>query len=113
AAAGIRLRYEALDVDPSAFNEVVAALRRDEAAGNVTVPFKERMRDACDALTPLAERVGAVNTFWCEPDGRLMGHNTDVGGFEAAVQALLGTLPRDVTVGVLGAGGAAAGVLAA
>jgi len=113
AAAGIRLRYEAVDVDPSRFDDVVAALRRDEAAGNVTVPFKERMRDACDAVTPLAERVGAVNTFWVDEDGRLTGHNTDVGGFEAAVRTLLGTIPGDISVGILGAGGAAAGVLAA
>jgi shikimate dehydrogenase len=54
--------------------------------------------------------VGAVNTFWVE-DGQLVGDNTDVGGFDFAVRQLRETLPTRVTV--LGAGGAAAAVLAA
>jgi len=113
AAAKIPLRYEAMDVDPAAFEDVVRALRAQRAAGNVTIPFKERMRDACDALTPLARRVGAVNTFWIEDDDCLVGDNTDVGGFDAAVLGLLDERPRDLVIGVLGAGGAAAAVLAA
>jgi shikimate dehydrogenase len=114
-AAGIRGTYEALDIEPDAFEETLAGLRRPHVGGNVTVPFKERMRDACDELSPLARRVGAVNTWWVEPDGRLVGDNTDVPGFDAAVRELLATdaPPRDLSVGVLGAGGVAAAVLAA
>jgi shikimate dehydrogenase len=77
------------------------------------VPFKERVHDVCDVLTPLAARVGAVNTFWVAADGALVGDNTDVGGFDHAVQSLLTVTPRDLAIGVLGAGGAAAAVLAA
>lgn len=112
-AAGIPVRYDALDVEPSAFDTTVAQLIQERAAGNVTVPHKARMRDACDVVTPLAERVGAVNCWWVDDAGRLVGDNTDVGGFDAAVTELLGQRPRDLTVGVLGAGGAAAGVLGA
>jgi shikimate dehydrogenase len=112
-AAGMPLRYEAVDVDPTTFEDVVASLKAQNAAGNVTIPFKERMHDACDVLTPLAQRVGAVNVFWIDEDGRLVGDNSDVGGFDAAVATLLGARPRDTTVGLLGAGGAAAAVLAA
>jgi shikimate dehydrogenase len=112
-AAGIPLRYEAVDVEPTAFEDVVATLKGQNAAGNVTIPFKERMHDACDVLSPLAQRVGAVNVFWIDEDGRLVGDNSDVGGFDAAVATLLGACPRDITVGLLGAGGAAAAVLAA
>lgn len=112
-AAGIAARYEALDVEPTAFDTTLARLMAERAAGNVTIPHKERMREACDALTPLAERVGAVNTWWVDRGDRLHGDNTDVGGFRAAVGELLGEEPRDLTVGVLGAGGAAAAVLAA
>jgi shikimate dehydrogenase len=112
-AAGIPLRYETIDVEPVAFADAVSMLRRDRAFGNVTVPHKERMHDACDTLTPLARRVGAVNTFLFADDDRLLGDNTDVGGFDFAVRALLGGEPRDLTVGIVGAGGAAAAVLAA
>ena len=45
AALGISARYEALDVPPHAFDDTVAALKRKRAAGNVTVPHKERMRE--------------------------------------------------------------------
>jgi shikimate dehydrogenase len=112
-SAGIDVRYEAVDVEGAELERTIARLRQEHVWGNVTVPYKERMRDACDVLTPLAERVGAVNTFWLADDGRLTGHNTDVGGFTAAVESLLGELPRNATIGLLGAGGSAAGVLAA
>jgi shikimate dehydrogenase len=112
-AAGIAVDYTALDVEPSSLERVVAELKRERVAGNVTVPFKERVHDVCDVLTSLARRVAAVNTFWVADDGTLVGDNTDVGGFEHAVRGLLGDRPRDMTIGVLGAGGAAAAVLTA
>lgn len=113
AAAGIDLRYETMDVAPEELGGALSLLAAERAAGNVTIPHKQRVREACASVTPLAERVGATNVFWTGDDGRLTGDNTDVGGFDAAVRALLGDAPRDITVGVLGAGGAAAAVLAA
>jgi shikimate dehydrogenase len=113
AAAGIPLRYEALDVEPRSLEAMLRVLRGERAAGNVTIPHKERVHDACDVLTPLARRVGAVNVFWMDDEDRLMGDNTDVGGFDATARQLLDRAPTGITVGVLGAGGAAAAVLAA
>lgn len=110
--AGIALRYEALDVPASALDDTLDELSRQRGAGNVTIPYKERVFARCDRRTALAERVGAVNTFWFE-HGELTGDNTDVGGFLVAAERLLGTVPTGMTVGVLGAGGAAAAVLAA
>jgi shikimate dehydrogenase len=112
-SAGIDCHYDALDVEPSAFETTIELLRAERAAGNVTVPHKERMFAACEAMSPLARHVGAVNTFWFDEDGRLTGDNTDVGGFAASVHRLLGQTPHDISIGVLGAGGAAAAVLAA
>ena len=113
AAARIDARYEAMDLSPERLDDALAALVADRAAGNVTVPYKERVRDACNVVTALAARIGAVNCWWVDRRGRLVGDNTDVGGFDAAVGALLGERPRDLSVGVLGAGGAAAAVLGA
>jgi shikimate dehydrogenase len=112
-AAGFPIRYEAVDVAGVDFERTVDTLRSENTWGNVTVPYKARMRAACDVVTPLADRVGAVNTFWIDDYGRLNGDNTDVSGFTTAVETLLGAPPRDLTIGLLGAGGAAAGVLAA
>jgi shikimate dehydrogenase len=113
ASAHLALRYEVFDVDPSAFDGMLERLRLLRAAGNVTVPYKERMFRACDELTPLAQRVGAVNTFWFDDDARLIGENTDVGGFSTAAIEFIGKVPSGLSIGVLGAGGAAAAVLAA
>lgn len=111
-AAGLPLQYEALDVAPTELPAMVGLLADARAAGNVTVPHKEAVYAWCQRRTPLAERVGAVNTFWTE-DGGLVGDNTDVGGFDAAVERLLGRRPSGLTVALLGAGGAAAAVCAA
>ncbi len=111
-SAAIPLTYEAIDVEPSRLAHFAGLLRDANAAGNVTVPHKEAFAGLCAARSPVADRVGAVNTFWME-DGALVGDNTDVGGFDAAVRRHFG-LPHDHgVVTVLGAGGSAAAVLAA
>jgi shikimate dehydrogenase len=112
-SAGIPLTYEAIDVAPSALDGTLRALVRQRAAGNVTVPHKEAVARLCDRLEPLAERTGAVNVFWTDAAGALVGDNTDVGGFDAAVRLLLGREPVELRVALVGAGGSAAAVLAA
>ena len=111
-AAGIPLRYEALDVAPDELPAVLAELARHHASGNVTIPHKEAVAALCARRSPLADRCGAVNTFWHE-EGVLVGDNTDVGGVDAIAQALLGEARSSARVALLGAGGSAAAVLAA
>jgi shikimate dehydrogenase len=111
-AAGIELRYEAIDVAPAHVQQTLAALREEGAAGNITIPYKEEVALACESLSPLAKRTGAVNTFWID-DGILCGDNTDAAGFEQAALVLVGRIPTRAKLAVLGAGGGAAGVLAA
>lgn len=111
-AAGIPLVYEALDVTRGELRPALRHLKAANGAGNVTIPHKVAVHDLCDSLTDLAARAGAVNTFWFESN-KLHGDNTDVGGFDAAARALLGGETADARVVVLGAGGAAAAVLAA
>ncbi len=110
--AGIDLTYEALDVAPLELPAMLSRLASENAAGNVTIPHKGAAFAACARRTHVAERAGAVNTFWHE-HGRLVGDNTDVAGFSTAVAQLLGAEPQELVVGLLGAGGAAAAVLAA
>jgi shikimate dehydrogenase len=111
-SAGIPLTYEALDVTPARLPTVAGRLRDAGAAGNVTVPHKETFAALCGSHSPVAGRVGAVNTFWTE-NGALVGDNTDVGGFDAAVRRHFGLMHEHGLVVVLGAGGSAAAVLAA
>jgi shikimate dehydrogenase len=60
----------------------------------------------------LARVVGAVNCWWVDAEGALVGDNTDVGGFTAAARELLPAL-HGTRVAVLGAGGSARAVVAA
>lgn len=110
--AGLPVTYRALDVSPSSLDDALHALVAGGAAGNVTAPHKEAVAARCRRLETLAAETGAVNTFWVE-DGGLVGDNTDVGGFDAAVRALDASLPNGARVAVVGAGGAAAAVLSA
>jgi shikimate dehydrogenase len=110
--AEIPLTYEAIEVAAPDLGHVLALLAEDNAAGNITIPHKEAALALCARLSPLAQRVGAVNTFWIERDGAIVGDNTDVGGFEALVRSTMDGLPRG-RIALLGAGGAAAAALAA
>jgi len=110
--AGIPLTYDALDVEPGALGDCVRALIARRAAGNVTIPHKAAVAEMCDMLTPVAQRAGAVNTFWVQ-QGTLAGDNTDVAGFDHLARRVLGSVPLGARVAVLGAGGAAAAVCTA
>jgi shikimate dehydrogenase len=111
-SAGLPLTYETLDVPAGDLRKVSVVLRFTAASGNVTMPYKEEFAALCAGLTPVAARVGAVNTFWTE-GGELVGDNTDVGGFEEAVRSAFGRDRAFARVAVIGAGGSAAAVLAA
>jgi shikimate dehydrogenase len=70
----------------------------------VSQPFKQAVIPLLDALDPIAEQIGAVNTI-VGSNGRLVGHNTDWIG---AVRALEETRALSgASVLLLGAGGAA------
>jgi shikimate dehydrogenase len=112
-AAGLSARYAAMDVTATALAGAVATVRANALAGNVTIPHKATIAPYCDVLTPLAKRTGAVNTFWIDAEQRLVGDNTDVEGFNALARHVMGELPNDARVALVGAGGAAAAVCAA
>ncbi len=71
---------------------------------NVTVPYKKAVIPFLDELSPVAARLGAVNTV-VRRDGRLIGHNTDCFGFLTMVKSS-GLEVSGKKVLVLGSGGA-------
>lgn len=109
-ALGLDATYEALDVPPERLADAVAALRRDPSflGANVTTPHKVAATALVDELTAAASAVGAVNTL-VPRDGRLVGDNTDVAGFTAALRGA-GLAPGAGHAVLLGAGGAAQAV---
>ena len=79
------------------------------AGVQATMPHKRACFDLVDHHTPAAKALGVVNTVIVEDDGSLTGENTDLPGF---VEPLVGLDLAGDQVTVLGAGGAAAAVIA-
>lgn len=85
--------------------ELESFLKSGDFTGiNVTAPYKKDVIPYLDELTPIAERLGAVNTI-IRRNGRLIGHNTDYFGFLTMVRAS-GVDVSGKKVLVLGSGGA-------
>ena len=103
--------YDALLVDPGGFRSAVERFRAEGGRGlNVTIPFKEEAFELADQRTDRAERAGAVNTLWFDGES-VGGDNTDGVGL---VRDLTRNLHVDLetrSVLLLGAGGAARGVI--
>ena len=109
---GQDLEYSAILVEQGGFPDAVAGFVADGGKGlNITVPFKEEAWELATSHSPRAERAGAVNTLLLDADGNHFGDNTDGTG-----------LVRDLTHNhrceiagkrllLVGAGGAARGVL--
>jgi shikimate dehydrogenase len=112
AALGVDFCYVPFPVHPERVGEAIRGMRGLGIRGlNVTIPHKLAVMAHLDEIAEEARAVGAVNTISLEPDGRLVGHNTDVYGFMTALRERLcpGRLPAEVVV--LGAGGAARAVV--
>ena len=111
-AMGLDWSFMAL---PCSANDLATVLKGLEAVGcrglNVTIPHKQAVALLCDELSPLAQRLGAVNTLTPLPNGGWHGDNTDVEGFLAPL------LHNEVNWSgtravVLGCGGSARAVVA-
>lgn len=77
---------------------------------NVTIPYKKDVIPYLDELTPIAKKLGAVNTI-VRKNGRLIGHNTDYFGFQSMLQRS-NLNPRGKKCLVCGTGGASNTVVA-
>ncbi len=98
------LEYVRFEREPE---DLAAFMTGDEWEGtNVTIPYKRAVMEYLDELSPLAERMGNVNTITRLPDGRLRGDNTDYFGFQCLVEEL-GVEVAGKKVLVLGATGGA------
>jgi shikimate dehydrogenase len=110
AALGLDWVYLALPVAAADLATVVAALEALDCRGlNVTIPHKQAVAALAAELSPLAQRLGAVNTLVRRSGGGWLGTNTDVEGFLAPLRDGDWQGQRAV---VLGCGGSALAVLA-
>ena len=120
-ALGLDARYVALRTLSAELPHLMRAFARS-GGGNVTVPHKVAAREVLDRETDAVALTGACNCFWSErpndggevSGGDLVGDNTDVGGFLAALEGWEdGPELAGSRILLLGAGGGARAVAAA
>lgn len=111
AQSGQDMSYEALLAPLDDFAGAVRAFAASGGKGaNVTVPFKEEACRLATTLTPRAAAAGAVNTL-SFVEGSILGDNTDGAGLVRDLKFNLGCDLEGRRILLLGAGGAARGVI--
>jgi len=106
------IEYRAVRVEINDFERSARGFFAGGGAGlNVTVPFKPEAAALADRLSDRARRAGAANTLHPAADGAILGDNTDGLGLVRDMVVNLGWAVQGARVLVLGAGGAARGVL--
>ena len=102
--------YNLFEVEPENLEQF---LKSGTFSGlNVTIPYKKDVIPYLDELSPVAARLGAVNTIVRRKDGSLLGHNTDYFGFQTMVNHS-GISAAGKKALVLGSGGASSMAVAA
>jgi shikimate dehydrogenase len=111
AQSGLDIQYDAVLVAKHLFAEATQAFfaKAQHIGLNVTVPFKEEAYSVADTLTAEARSAGAVNTLY-KTDAGIVGHNTDGLGLVADILRQ-GQILKQQRVLIIGAGGAARGVI--
>ncbi|MEJ6595631.1 shikimate dehydrogenase [Parasphingorhabdus sp.] len=106
----IKADYRSCHVTPAELRDYVERRRADPAwrGCNVTIPHKIAMLDLVADPGGVREKIGAMNTIVRQPDGSMIGTNTDAAGFLAPIADTDWSGKHAV---VVGAGGAARAVL--
>lgn len=102
--------YELFEKEPEEIGNFLT--NGDFDAINVTIPYKQDVIPYCKELSDAARRIGAVNTIVRQPDGSLIGHNTDYFGFLSTLQRSGLSISGKKAV-IIGSGGASKPVKAA
>ena len=100
----IKAIYEKIKLEEDEIESFFLKIKKQEINGcNVTVPFKKKVIPFLDRLSLEAEQTQSVNTI-CFHNGDLVGHNTDISGFQKAINSLNYKI-KDKKILILGAGG--------
>lgn len=103
---GVDALYLPIAVKSEDLEKLVDGFRLMNFGGfNITKPHKMAIIKYLDRLDPLAEKIGAVNTVVYR-DGEMVGYNTDGFGFIKSLEAKIEIPKEQMTILILGCGGA-------
>ena len=101
---GIDAIYEKHKLNENELKKFISLVREKKINGiNVTVPFKKSVIPYLDELSLEAQNTQSVNTIYSR-DNKVIGHNTDIIGFETSVKKSKYDL-NNKEILILGAGG--------
>lgn len=107
-----KIFYQAILVDEGKFKDAIKEFQHQGGKGlNITVPFKHDAWEASDQMSRRAERAVAVNTISFNDEGKIAGDNTDGIGLIRDLTINHKLSIKDKNILILGAGGAARGIL--
>ncbi len=96
--------YQKIKLEENEIENFISKIKNREINGcNVTVPFKKSVIPFLDKLSLEAEQTQSVNTISFD-NGNLVGHNTDISGFQKAINNLNYNI-KNKKILILGAGG--------
>ena len=102
--------YEKKELITDDLKNLITKIKDNEISGvNVTVPFKKEVIQHIDKLTLNAEVTKSVNTI-LSVNNKIVGHNTDIDGFESAVKDT-NYSPAGKKILLLGSGGVAPSII--
>jgi len=102
--------YDKKKTNNDELESLILELKKKNIHGiNVTVPFKKKVIPYLDQLTFEAKKTESVNTIYFK-DNRLVGHNTDIGGFQRSIEELKLETTNKIFF-ILGAGGVVPSIL--
>lgn len=110
--AGIPVDYRAIEVDEEHLSRAVQQLADDRGRGcNITLPHKEQAYRLSSHASERATLAGSANTLVFESQSRWQAENTDGSGLLRDLRDNLGLALRGQALCLVGAGGAAAGII--
>ena len=106
---GLDLIYIAIPCSDNDLKLVLNSLKRINCLGlNITIPHKEKVFELCSEISPIADKLKAINTLKLNSEKEWSATNTDVDGFIYPLKTL--NLSKKQSI-VLGSGGAARSVI--
>ena len=106
---GLDLIYIAIPCKDKDLELVLNSLKKINCKGlNITIPYKEKVFNLCSEISPIANKLKAINTLKLNAEKEWIATNTDVDGFIYPLKSL--NLKNKKSL-VLGSGGAARSVI--
>jgi len=102
--------YDKKKLDENDLKYIISDVKEQKVNGiNVTVPFKKSVIPFLDELSIEANKTQSVNTIYLN-DNKIIGHNTDIAGFELAIKYSKYDLTNKEIL-ILGSGGVVSSII--